>query len=138
MKRTLYFGNPAHLSTKNEQLIIKRDNHSDTSIPIEDIGFVILDHYDISITKTDRKRAALFRRLLLKDGFSHIQHSVYLRHCASRENAELHIKRVKSFLPPKGTISIIRITDKQFGMIESFYGHSSIPPPLAHHQLEMF
>ena len=52
MKRTLYFGNPAHLSTKNEQLIIKRDNHSDTSIPIEDIGFVILDHYDILITKT--------------------------------------------------------------------------------------
>ena len=89
-------------------------------------------------TKTDRKRAALFRRLLLKDGFSHMQHSVYLRHCASRENAELHIKRVKSFLPPRGTVSIIRITDKQFGMIESFYGHSSIPPPLAHHQLEMF
>ena len=52
MKRTLYFGNPAHLATKNEQLIIKRDNHSDTTIPIEDIGFVILDHYDISITKT--------------------------------------------------------------------------------------
>ena len=89
-------------------------------------------------TKTDRKRAALFRRLLLKDGFSHMQHSVYISHCASRENAKLHIKRVKSFLPPKGTISIIRITDKQFGMIESFYVHSSIPPPLAHHQLEMF
>ena len=89
-------------------------------------------------TKTNRKKAAGFRKQLLKDGFSHMQHSVYLRHCASRENAEIHIKRVKSFLPSRGTVSIIRITDKQFGMIESFYGHSSIPPPLKHHQLEMF
>jgi len=89
-------------------------------------------------TKADRKRANGFRKYLLKDGFSHMQHSVYLRHCASKENAELHSKRVKSFLPPKGTVSILRITDKQFGMIESFYGHASIPPPLEHHQLEMF
>jgi CRISPR-associated protein Cas2 len=89
-------------------------------------------------TKLERKKASMFRRLLLKDGFSHMQHSVYLRHCATRENANLHIKRVKSFLPNKGTISIIRITDKQFGMIESFYGHSPIPPPLEPHQLEMF
>ncbi len=91
-----------------------------------------------TITKIDRKRAGNFRKYLLKDGFSHMQHSVYLRHCASRENADLHVNRVKSFLPPKGTISIIRITDKQFGMIESFFGHTSIPPPLEHHQLEMF
>ena len=89
-------------------------------------------------TKLEKKNASKFRRDLLKDGFSHMQHSVYLRHCASRENADLHIKRVKSTLPSKGTVSIIRITDKQFGMIESFYGHSQIPPPLAPHQLEMF
>ena len=89
-------------------------------------------------TKTDRKRYTTFRKGLLKDGFSHMQHSVYLRHCASRENTDVHVKRVRSFLPSKGIISILRITDKQFGMIESFYGKSSIPPPIAPSQLEMF
>ena len=52
MKRTLHFGSPAHLSTKNEQLVIKRDGETDVTIPIEDIGYVIIDHYGISITKT--------------------------------------------------------------------------------------
>ncbi len=89
-------------------------------------------------TKTDIKNYTAFRKKLLKDGFTHMQHSVYLRHCASRENAEMHVKRVRSFLPPKGTISIIRITDKQFGLIESFYKAKPIPPPLEPHQLEIF
>lgn len=89
-------------------------------------------------TKKDIKNYTHFRKCLLKDGFTHMQHSVYLRHCASRANADIHVKRVKSFLPPKGTISILRITDKQFGLIESFYEAQSIPPPLEPHQSEMF
>ena len=37
---------------------------------------------------------------MLKDGFVMFQFSIYIRHCPSRENAEVHIKRVKSHLPP--------------------------------------
>ena len=53
-------------------------------------------------TKKDRKESARFRNNLIKDGFTMMQYSVYMRHCPSRENAEVHIKRVKSFLPPEG------------------------------------
>ena len=74
----------------------------------------------------------------MKDGFSMMQYSVYLRHCASRENAEIHVKRIQSFLPPSGQVSILRITDKQFELIETFIGKKSVPPPLQPHQLEMF
>ena len=49
-------------------------------------------------TKTERKAAARFRKKLLDDGFTMFQFSIYMRHCASRENAKVHIKRVKSFL----------------------------------------
>ncbi len=37
-------------------------------------------------TKIDRKAAAKFRRDLLVDGFTIMQYSVYIRHCASKEN----------------------------------------------------
>ncbi len=51
VKRTLYFGNPAYLKTKTEQLIIERPDVDECrSIPIEDIGLLILDHIQITIT----------------------------------------------------------------------------------------
>ena len=71
-------------------------------------------------TKHQRKLAAQFRKQILADGFSMFQFSIYLRHCPSRENAEIHIKRVKSIMPPQGKIGILCITDKQFGMMEIF------------------
>lgn len=64
IKRTLYFGNPAYLSKKNEQLLVRlpeveiNDSLSEiikkeaqATIPIEDIGVVILDHPQVIITQ---------------------------------------------------------------------------------------
>ena len=50
-------------------------------------------------TKKDKKAYTDFRKNLQKDGFTMFQFSIYVRHCASSENAAVHIKRVKSFLP---------------------------------------
>lgn len=63
IKKTLYFGNPAYLSLRNAQLIIRLpevvDNNtlpeyfkqvSEVSKPIEDIGVIVLDHKQITIT----------------------------------------------------------------------------------------
>ena len=89
-------------------------------------------------TKKDRKAHALFRKRLIGNGFTMFQFSIYLRHCPSRENAEVHIKRVKNMLPEKGHVGILCITDKQFGMMEIFHGQkiTSANPPVQ--QLEMF
>ena len=89
-------------------------------------------------TKTDRKNYRLFRKKLEKDGFTMFQFSIYLRHCHSRENAETHIKRVKSILPAKGHIGILRITDKQFGNMELYIGKKEEKLPQVPQQLEMF
>ena len=51
-------------------------------------------------TKKDRKNAAKFRINLLKDGFTMMQFSVYDRHCASSESADVHEKRINNLLPP--------------------------------------
>lgn len=89
-------------------------------------------------TSEERKIASKFRKELLKDGFTMFQFSIYLRHCASRENAEVHIKRVKETLPTKGHIGILCITDKQFGMMEIFFGKKETDKIIAPAQLELF
>ena len=58
IKRTLYFSNPAYLSKKDNQLVIKQptgkndenEEITTTTIPIEDIGIVLLDNPQITLT----------------------------------------------------------------------------------------
>jgi len=89
-------------------------------------------------TKKERKLYALFRKKLMADGFTMFQFSIYLRHCPSRENAEVHIKRVKSSLPPAGQVGILCITDRQFGQMELFSGRKAVVGKDIPQQLELF
>jgi CRISPR-associated protein Cas1 len=57
IKKTLYFGNPAYLSLRNSQLVLNLpeakgldDKSGKNTIPVEDIGVVVLDHKQITIT----------------------------------------------------------------------------------------
>ncbi len=55
IKRTLCFSHPAYLSLRNGQLVVKLEKHDDepekqATIPIEDIGVVVLDHRQITLT----------------------------------------------------------------------------------------
>ena len=63
IKKTLYFGNPAYLSLKDLQMLIKLPEverstslniefkkHAERTIPIEDIGIVIFDNKQITVT----------------------------------------------------------------------------------------
>lgn len=95
--------------------------------------------FDLPATsKKDIKAAGQFRKTLLKDGFTMFQFSIYLRHCPSRENADVHEKRVKKALPKYGKIGILKVTDKQFGMMEIYHGRKEIDIPLPVQQLEFF
>lgn len=59
IKRTIYLGNPAYLKTKNKQLVIElAETEESKTAAIEDIGIIILDHQQITITQ------ALLARLL--------------------------------------------------------------------------
>ncbi|WP_075556442.1 CRISPR-associated endonuclease Cas2 [Parabacteroides timonensis] len=89
-------------------------------------------------TKKNKKAYTDFRKNLQKDGFTMFQFSIYVRHCASSENAEVHIKRVKSFLPEYGQVGLLCITDKQFANIELFYGKKIHGVSAPGQQLELF
>ncbi|MBK9327985.1 MAG: type II CRISPR-associated endonuclease Cas1 [Sphingobacteriales bacterium] len=49
IKRTLYFGNPTRLSVQQQQLLIKTEER-ETAVAIEDIGVLVIDHPQISVT----------------------------------------------------------------------------------------
>ena len=60
VKRTLYFGNPAYLSLKLKQLVVRlpqddaveqNEKANTRTIPIEDVGVIILDHKQLTITQ---------------------------------------------------------------------------------------
>ncbi len=52
IKRTLFFGNPAYLSTKSEQLVVNfpGEDKLEKTIPIEDLGYIVLENPQITIT----------------------------------------------------------------------------------------
>ena len=89
-------------------------------------------------TKKERHDAAAFRKQLLGDGFTMMQFSVYTRHCGSTESADVHTKRINKLVPSKGQISILRITDKQYGNIINFWGKATTPLAPKPSQLEFF
>ncbi|MDR0834840.1 MAG: CRISPR-associated endonuclease Cas2 [Candidatus Symbiothrix sp.] len=89
-------------------------------------------------TKKEKKAYSDFRKKLVNDGFTMFQFSIYLRHCASHENADVHVKRVKNLLPEKGHIGILCVTDKQFGSMELFYGKKEKEITTPYQQLELF
>lgn len=99
----------------------------------------ILVFFDLPTdTKKERKAASDFRKKLIKDGFTMFQYSIYVRHCASMENAEVHIKRTKNNLPELGEVGILYITDKQFENIEIFHNKKEKAINVSGQQLELF
>lgn len=64
IKRTIYVGNPLHLKVNNEQLVLDvphakgMDKILGNSIPLEDIGILILDHQQISLTHAVLQKTA--------------------------------------------------------------------------------
>ncbi len=89
-------------------------------------------------TAKERKAYTDFRKKLLKDGFNMFQFSIYVRHCSSAENMEVHQKRVKNAIPEHGQVGILCITDKQFGSIELFFGKRQQKNEGVVQQLELF
>ena len=89
-------------------------------------------------TKQVRRAYTRFRKTLLKDGFAKMQYSVYVRNCASLENVDVHLRRVKAALPDDGEVRILTITEKQYQRMSVFWGKRRKPPEKPCAQLELF
>lgn len=95
--------------------------------------------FDLPVaTKAERKRYAKFRKILVEDGFSMLQFSVYARYCADEESAVAHRRHVRGAIPPEGHVRLLSITDRQFGKMENFIGKKPTPTEKSPQQLSLF
>lgn len=78
IKRTLYFGNPCYLKYKNKQLLIEYPEDDNKSVPIEDIGVIVLDNAQITLTQY--LMAALIENncAILSCNYSHLPQGMML------------------------------------------------------------
>lgn len=51
IKRIIEISSPARLSLKNQQMVVEREGFETTTVPIEDLGILILDHPQTSHTQ---------------------------------------------------------------------------------------
>ena len=102
IKRTLFFSNTVCLSLKNKQLVVKYPQTEDEStVPVEDIGFVVIDNSQIMITVplinalTENNAAVVF----CND--KHLPFSMNLPLDTNTIQSQLFSNQIKAKLPVK-------------------------------------
>lgn len=95
--------------------------------------------FDVPVkTKPNRKRYAQFRKLLLLEGFTMLQFSVYARHFESEEASEAIRNRIRDQIPDKGQVRLVPITDRQFSKMDVYYGKTRSRPEREPEQYLLF
>lgn len=80
------------------------------------------------VEKVERKAATKFRNYLLDEGFQMAQYSIYYRLLAGKEAADALERRLSEHVPPKGSVHILTITDKQYENLRIFEGQTRNSP----------
>jgi CRISPR-associated protein Cas2 len=95
--------------------------------------------FDLPVgTKAERKRATGFRKHLLDLGFSMMQFSVYIHHCAGKDAAAALADKIGAKVPKAGCVDVLFFTDKQYEQIRVYRGTRDRAAPKAPSQLELF
>lgn len=95
--------------------------------------------FDLPVgTKRERRNATRFRHILLDEGLVMKQWSVYNRYYTSRAQAEAAADRIGASAPPMGKVSMIFITDKQYGLVRNYYGRLPVDTEQKPEQLALF
>lgn len=76
-------------------------------------------------TKDERKESAKFRSNLLKEGYFMLQFSVYVRICKGVKSANTYLERLQFYLPKKGHVRALILTEKQFDHMKILIGEYS-------------
>ena len=79
--------------------------------------------FDLPVkTDKDKKRYRQFRKVLLNEGFSMLQYSVYAQYCSSEDSSNVLRKHVEKRLPKYGHVRLLSVTNKQFSKMKVFCG----------------
>ncbi len=86
----------------------------------------LLCMFDLPVaTKTDRRNYTKFRNWLIKNGWFMIQFSVYSKVTLNHDDAKKHVALLDRHKPPKGSVRVLQITEKQFGSMAILVGEKT-------------
>ena len=75
-----------------------------------------------SVTKKEHRDYARFVKMIKKKGFVMLQESVYTKLALNASVVNSTLIEVRKNLPPNGCVSVLTITETQFGSIEHMLG----------------
>lgn len=75
---------------------------------------------------SENKDYSRFRKLLIKNGYTMIQFSVYMKCLNVKTKFKSEVKKISKFVPPQGNIRVMAITEKQFQDMIFLRGDSTI------------
>ena len=102
IKRTLYFGQAAYLSLRDGQLLVRLPaEEGSRSIPIEDIGVLILDHQQISITHGLMNALEAHKCALITCSANHMPSGLFLPLDAHSLQSERFQTQIEATFPLK-------------------------------------
>jgi len=102
LKRTLFFSNPYHLSLKNKQLVFDSpDSLIHQTVPIEDIGYIVFDHPQISFTMKLIEQLNAFNVAVIFCDSTHMPSSLLLPLDSNHIQTELFRYQIEASEPLK-------------------------------------
>ena len=79
--------------------------------------------FDLPTTTKEQKKAYTeFRKDLLKEGFTMMQYSIYIRFCENNDILNSFLRKVENVVPKDGFVRGIGITQKQYENMTLFIG----------------
>ncbi len=83
--------------------------------------------FDLPVTSREDRRAATgFRNFLIKDGYSMMQFSVYVRVCNGTDAVNKHRARLDANVPDNGSVRCLVVTEKQFESMALLIGKLTV------------
>lgn len=131
------------MTSRRERRLVSRRFRGRTGAWMEEVSgyraMWLVVCFDLPVgEKEERRDATRFRNLLLDEGFTMKQWSVYTRFFISRAQADAAADRIGTKVPPMGKVSMMFITDKQYGMVRNFEGRARAATEKKPDQLALF
>ncbi|MFO7853394.1 MAG: type II CRISPR-associated endonuclease Cas1 [Bacteroidota bacterium] len=101
IKRSLFFSNPCYLSVKDRQLLVSRERGETLRIPIEDIGFMVLEDQHIKVSMPLLEELADNNVAVIFCNSKHMPQSMLFPLEGNHLQGEIHRAQVKASEPLK-------------------------------------
>jgi CRISP-associated protein Cas1 len=130
IKRTLLFSSPAYLHTRHEQLVVETKGQTPPrTVPIEDLGAVVLEHAEISISQTAIAKLLANNTAVVYCDAQHYPAGLLLPLDGNTLQQERFEQQIAASAPLKKQLwqQTVRAKIKNQALVLEYAGHSALP-----------